>query len=183
MATVGISNAVLDVAGFTLIQRMSPNEARVAVLGLIDSAANGGPALGGLVAPFLIASAGIEGALVISGAILPVAAVLAWSRLQRLDEGGPAAARRVELLRSQPLFAPLSLVTIEHLAGVMEPVTFEAGSWLMREGDYGDRYLLIDTGEADILRFGELIGRIGPETARARSPSSTTCPGRRRCGR
>jgi hypothetical protein len=162
MATVGISNAVLDVAGFTLIQRMSPNEARVAVLGLIDSAANGGPALGGLVAPFLIASAGIEGALVISGAILPVAAVLAWPRLQRLDEGGPAAARRVELLRSQPLFAPLSLVTIEHLAGVMEPVTFEAGSWLMREGDYGDRYLLIDTGEADILRFGELIGRIGP---------------------
>ena len=56
---------------------------------------------------------------------------------------------------------------IEHLAGVMEPVTFEAGSWLMREGDYGDRYLLIDTGEADILRFGELIGRIGRETARA----------------
>jgi hypothetical protein len=162
LAAVGISNAVLDVAGFTLIQRMTPNDARVAVLGLIDSAANGGPAIGGLIAPFLIATAGIQGALVIAGVILPVAAVLAWSRLQRLDEGGPAAARRVELLRAQPLFAPLSLVTIEHLAGSMEPVAFDAGAWLMREGEYGDRYVLIDQGEADVTRFGEVIGRLGP---------------------
>ena len=162
MVGVGISNAVLDVAGFTLIQRMTPNAARVAVLGLIDSAANGGPALGSLIAPLLIATVGTQGALVVSGAILPIAAILAWSRLRRLDEGGVAAARRVELLRAQPLFAPLSLVTIEHLAGSMQPVSFEAGDWLMREGDYGDRYLLIDTGEADVARFGEIIGRLGP---------------------
>ena len=162
MAGVGISNAVLDVAGFTLVQRMTPNAARVAVLGLIDSAANGGPALGGLIAPILIATAGTQAALVVSGAILPIAAVLAWSRLRRLDEGGAAAARRVELLRSQPLFAPLSLVTIEHLAGSMEPVTFEAGAYLMREGDYGDRYLFLDRGEAEVSRFGEIIGRLGP---------------------
>jgi MFS family permease len=162
MAAVGISNAVLDVAGFTLVQRMTPNNARVAVLGLIDSAANGGPALGGLIAPLLIATVGTQGALVISGVILPIAALLAWSRLRRLDEGGVAAARRVELLRAQPLFAPLSLVTIEHLAGSMQPVRFQAGDWLMREGDYGDRYLLIDSGEAEVARFGEVIGRLGP---------------------
>jgi Cyclic nucleotide-binding domain len=162
MAVIGLSNAVLDVAGFTLVQRMSPNAARVAVLGLIDSAANGGPALGGLIAPALIAGAGVQGALVVSGAILPVAAILAWSRLRRLDEGGPAAARRVELLRGQPLFAPLSLATIEHLAGSLQPVTLEAGTWLMREGEPGDRYLLIDRGEADVSRFGEMIARLGP---------------------
>ena len=161
MVAVGISNAVLDVAGFTLVQRMTPNAARVAVLGLIDSAANGGPALGGLIAPLLIATVGTQVALVVAGSILPVAAVLAWTRLRHLDEGGAATARRVQLLRSQPLFAPLSLVTIEHLAGALQPVTFQAGAILMREGDYGDRYLLIDTGQADVSRFGELIGRIG----------------------
>jgi len=64
-------------------------------------------------------------------------------------EGGPAAARRVELLRAQPLFAPLSLATIEHLAGSLRPVTFDPDAWLMREGDPGDRYVLIDRGEAD----------------------------------
>ena len=162
MAAVGLSNAVLDVAGFTLVQRMSPNAARVAVLGLIDSAANGGPALGGLVAPALIAGIGLQGALVVSGAILPVAAAIAWTRLRHLDEGGPAAARRVELLRAQPLFAPLSLATIEHLAGSLVPVTVEAGAWLMREGEAGDRYVLIDRGEAEVSRFGEVIGQLGP---------------------
>lgn len=161
MAAVGISNAVLDVAGFTLVQRMTPNAARVAVLGLIDSAANGGPAIGGLVAPFLIAAIGIQGSLIVSGVLLPIAAALAWTRLRRLDEGGAAAARRVELLRSQPLFAPLSLATIEHLAGSMRPVTFEPGAWLMREGEEGDRYLLIDRGEADLSRLGQPIGRLG----------------------
>jgi len=162
LAAVGISNAVLDVAGFTLVQRMTPNESRVAALGLIDSAANGGPALGGLVAPALIAGIGTQGALIVSGAILPIAAILAWPRLRRLDEGGPAAARRVELLRAQSLFAPLSLATIEHLAGSLRPVTIEAGAWLMREGEPGDRYLLIDRGEAEVSRFGEVIGRLGP---------------------
>jgi hypothetical protein len=162
MAAIGISNAVLDVAGFTLVQRMTPNAARVAVLGIVDSAANGGPAIGGLAAPLLIAAIGIKGALVASGVLLPIAAALAWTRLRRLDEGGAAAARRVELLRSQPLFAPLSLATIEHLAGSMRPIAFDPGSWLMREGEEGDRYLLIDRGEADLTRLRGSIGRLGP---------------------
>jgi MFS family permease len=159
---VGVSNAVLDVAGFTLVQRMAPNAARVAVLGLIDGVANAGPALGGLVAPALVAGIGIQGALIASGMILPFAAFLAWSRLQRLDEGGPAAVHRLELLRGQPLFTPLSLATIEHLASRLVPIHAEAGTWLMREGDPGDRYLLIDAGECELSRFGQIIGTLGP---------------------
>ena len=33
MTMVGVSNSVLDVAGFTLVQRTTPNQSRVAVLG------------------------------------------------------------------------------------------------------------------------------------------------------
>jgi CRP-like cAMP-binding protein len=32
----------------------------------------------------------------------------------------------------------------------------------MREGDPGDRYVLIDRGEAEVTRLGEVIGRLGP---------------------
>ena len=39
MVVVGVSNAVIDVAGFTLLQRAIPNAARVAVLGLLISGA------------------------------------------------------------------------------------------------------------------------------------------------
>ena len=31
----------------------------------------------------------------------------------------------------------------------------------MREGDPGDRYVLIDRGEAEVTRLGEMIGRLG----------------------
>ena len=161
MILVGLSNAFLDVAGYTLIQRTTPNEARISVLGLTDGLANLGPAAGGLVAPFLISSIGVQGALVVTGSLLPIAALLLRSLTRDVDEGGPAAARRVELLRGQPLFAPLSLATVEHLAATMRPRHFDAGEWLMREGDAGDDYELIDAGDVEISQGDAVLRTLG----------------------
>ena len=157
MLAVGVSNSLLDVAGFTIVQRTTPNAARVAVLGLLDGIANLGPAIGGLVAPLLIASAGVPGALVLTGALLPLTAAVLGLATRHLDEGGPAAARRVELLRGQPLFAPLSLATVEHLAASLVPVRFDTGAWLIREGDVGEDYFLIDDGAVEITQGDRLL--------------------------
>ena len=162
MAAVGVSNAFIDVSGFTLIQRMTPNSRRIAVLGLIDSVANGGVALGGVIAPVLIETMGIRGALVASGLILPFAAVLLTPALRRMDEGGVGGARRVELIRGEPLFAPLSLATVEHLAGALIPVAFADGDWLMREGEPGVDYVLIDTGNVEVSQEGTVVRTMGP---------------------
>lgn len=162
LLTVGISNALLDVAGFTLAQRTTPNAARVAVLGLIDSVANLGPAVGGIVAPLLIVGFGTRGALVVTGAILPLVALAILPRMRRLDEGGPAVARRVELIRLLPMFGPLSLATVEHLAARLEPVHVAAGEWLIREGERGESFLLIDRGEVAVSRDGTPLRTLGP---------------------
>ncbi len=162
MGAIGISNALIDVAGFTLLQRTTPNAARVAVLGLLDSVANLGPALGGILAPILIAALGPQAALIATGAILPLTAIVAWPALRRLDEGGPAAARRVELIRAQPLFVPLSLATVEHLAARLVPVAVDVGDWILREGEPGDRYVLIDTGEIEVSQGGRPVRTLGP---------------------
>lgn len=162
MAAIGLSNAVLDVAGYTLAQRTTSNASRVGLLGLIDGVANLGPALGGIFAPLLIAAVGTAGALVVTGAILPIVAVITWPATRRLDEGGPVAARRVALLRGQPTFAPLSLATVEHLAACMTPVRFADGEWLMREGDVGDRYLLLDAGKVEVVQQERPVRELGP---------------------
>ena len=162
MLAVGFSNALLDVSGFTLAQRTAPNAARVSVLGLIDSVANLGPAIGGILAPLLIELVGIRGALVATGIILPIVAVVAWPAVRRLDEGGPAVARRVELIRAQPLFVPLSLATVEHLAGRLAPIRVEPGAYLLREGDPGDSYVLIDGGTIEVSRNGHVVRTLGP---------------------
>lgn len=162
MFAVGISNSLLDVAGLTLIQRLTPNESRVSVLGLFDSVANGGVAIGGIVAAVLAAAFGTQGALIATGAILPVVALLTWPLLRQVDEGGPAGARHVELLRGEALFAPLSLATVEHLAARLVPATFDDGAWMMREGDLGVEYLLIDTGTVHVSRSGQSLRTLGP---------------------
>ncbi len=162
MLAVGVSNAFLDVAGFTLLQRTTPNAARVAVLGLVDAVANGGVALGGVLAPILVAGLGIQGALLVAGSILPIAALLASPALLRLAEGGVASAQRVAVIRRDPLLAPLSLATVEHLAGSLSPAAWAPGALLMREGEPGTDYLLIEAGEVEISQAGTPLRRLGP---------------------
>ncbi len=162
MMVIGVSNALIDVAGFTLAQRTSPNDSRVAVLGLLDGVANAGVALGGILAPILIAWLGIRGALVVTGAILPIAALLVWPALRRVDEGGEGLTQRSELIRGVPLFAPLSLATVDYLASRLEPITATDGQWLMREGETGDRFYLIETGEIEVSRDGKVLRAMGP---------------------
>lgn len=162
MVAVGVSNTFIDVSGFTLIQRMTPNASRISVLGLVDSVANGGVAVGGVVAPVLIEVLGIRGALVASGLVLPIVAILIAPALRRSDEAGVADVRRVRLIRADPLFAPLSLATVEHLAGSLRPVAFDDGDWLMREGEPGREYLLIDTGDVEVSQAGRAVRMLGP---------------------
>ena len=192
MVVIGISNALIDVAGFTLAQRTSPNDSRVAVLGLLDSAANAGVALGGILAPVLIAWLGIRGALVVTGSILPVAALLVWPVLRKVNEGGAGLAERSERIRGVPLFAPLSLATVDYLAARLEPFAAADGDWLMREGEAGDRFYLIDTGDIEISQGGRTLRTLGPgagvgeiallhdvprtASVQARRPGHRVCP-------
>ena len=162
MLVVGLSNAVLDVSVFTLLQRLTPNASRVAVFGLIDFVANGAFALGGVLAPPLIAAAGIEQALVVTGAILPVVALLSWPIIRRVDEAGQGDPRRIALLRGDPLFAPLSLATVEHLAGSLVPRHFDTGAELIREGDRGTDYLLVEAGQGEVVQHGAVVRELGP---------------------
>jgi MFS family permease len=162
MVAIGVSNAFIDVSGFTLIQRMTPNASRIAVLGLLDSVANGGVVLGGILAPFLIEGVGIRAALIVGGLVLPVASILIAPALRRTDEGGVADPGRVELIRGDPLLAPLSLATVEHLAAVLEPLEFADGDWLMREGEPGDQYVLIETGSVEVSQAGVPVRTLGP---------------------
>ena len=128
MVVVGASNAVLDVVGFTLLQRAVPNAARVAVMGLLISGAGATMAVGGFLAPILVDRLGIEGALVATGAILPLLAMLTWPGIRNADRAAVVDTAKLTRIRADPLFAPLSMAMIEQLAGQLVPVTFEAGA-------------------------------------------------------
>jgi CRP-like cAMP-binding protein len=48
------------------------------------------------------------------------------------------------------MFAPLSIAKKERIASDLIPLTVHAGEVVIRSGDYGDRFYLVDAGELDI---------------------------------
>jgi predicted MFS family arabinose efflux permease len=162
LAIVGMSNALLDVTGFTLLQRSTPNDARIGVMGILESLAAAAAAAGGLLASGLVSWLGIGGALVAAGAILPLAATITLPALRRAESRADPHEAESKLLRADPLLGLLSLSIVEELATVLEPADFEPGAFLIREGEAGDRYLIIASGEVEISQAGIVLGRLGP---------------------
>jgi MFS family permease len=162
LAIVGLSNAILDVTAFTLLQRSSPNEARVGVMGLLDSGAAASAAIGGVLASLLVGALGIGASLAVTGAILPVAAAATLPALRRAESEAVSYEAQARLLRADPLLGLLSLSVAEELAAVLERIEFGDGDALIREGEGGDQYLMVASGEVEVSRGGEPLRRLGP---------------------
>lgn len=162
MLLIGTANAVVDVTAYTLLQRTTPRDRRVGVLGLFDSLANGGQATGGIIAPILVATTGIQGALVVAGLVLPIAAILLWPGLRASDPGALRGDRRFDLVRAIPLFGPLSLAAVEDVASQLRPVVFAQGEFLIRQGEPGLEYFIIDMGEIEVTQDGRVLRTLGP---------------------
>jgi hypothetical protein len=158
----GISNALLDISGFTLIQRGVSNEDRMTVFAVFEGLLGVGLLIGSLLAPAVVAAFGARGGFVVAGAILPLLAVATARPILRLFAGRALAAEQLELLRRNPLFAPLPLTALDRLAESLVPTTLEPGEVAMREGETGEHYLLIEHGEVDVTASGRLLRACGP---------------------
>ena len=155
LGIVGASNSVEDVSGFTLLQRAIPDDALSGVLGLIWGTAMGALALGSVVAPFLVRELGARAAFVVVGFLLPVLAIAGLRRMRALDEVA-APTRQQLLVDDVPMFAPLSLAAKERLATKLFPLDVPEGATVVRIGDVGDRFYIVDSGTVRIgLEEGE----------------------------
>jgi MFS family permease len=161
LALVGAGNTLVDVSGITLLQRATPEELLGRVFGVLESVAIASVAVGAGLMPVLLHLVGVRASFLITGALLPLVTIPLWQRLRRLD-APTVAPRRSELLRGDPIFAPLPEAVIEQLASSLEPVTLPAGQVLFHEGDAGDRYYLIDSGSVRIEPPGQAPVELGP---------------------
>lgn len=150
LAIIGAANSVEDVSGFTLLQRAIRDDALSGVLGLIWGAAMGALALGSIATPLLVRELGARTAFVLVGVLLPVLTIAGFRRMRALDD--LAAPTRQQLLVDEvPIFAPLSLAGKERLATKLTAVDVLAGEVVVRAGEVGDRFYIVDSGT---LRIG-----------------------------
>ena len=161
MVVVGVANAVFDIAIFTIIQRGTSNEERAPIFALLEGLVGAGLVIGSLLAPVLLDAFQIRGALAITGAILPITALVVYGRIGRAERVAVIDEDRLHLLRTVPVFEELPLTAFERLAGALEPLEFQAGDTIMREGDRGDRFVVIDTGEVEVSADGKPMSRLG----------------------
>jgi MFS family permease len=155
LALLGVGNSLVDVAAFTLVQRAVPDDVLARVFGVIQMLWLGSVGLGAIAAPALIGWLGLEGALIATGAALPVLVALFGRQLARIDAASVAPdADELRILTSIPIFAPMPGASLEHLAGRLVPLRLESGTMIVREGDAGDRFYIVAEGEVEISEGG-----------------------------
>ncbi|HVL61752.1 MAG TPA: MFS transporter [Microbacterium sp.] len=162
LAFVGVGNALVDVAGFTLIGRLAPDVVLARVFGVLESLVAVSIGVGAVLAAAMIAWFGIPAALIAIGLLCPLLAVLSVRRLRRMDRSVVVLDVDIGLLQRVPMFDPLPLPAIEQLARGLESLEVPAGRAVVTEGEIGDRYYVIESGEADVLGDGRIVATLGP---------------------
>ena len=154
LAVVGAANSVEDVAVFTLLQRIVPDELLTRVLGVLWGLAMGAVALGSIAAPALVGLVGPRSAFAVAGGVLPLLVVLAYRRLATIDRA-TVPAPELELIDRVPMFAPLSVAGKERIAAKLSPRLVRAGEVVITAGDAGDGFYIVGDGKLDIDAGGK----------------------------
>src|SRR5215831_4408206 len=154
LVVVGIGNAVVDVAVFTLVTRLAGPRTAGKVLGALEFVALAGLATGSILTPPLLHVFGVRGTLALLGGGLAVLALAHAARFRRLDRAMPAPGPETGLLQNLPMFTPLPLARTELLEAEIEPRQFRAGAVVIREGEAGHDFHLIVEGSAAVSARG-----------------------------
>jgi CRP-like cAMP-binding protein len=65
-------------------------------------------------------------------------------------------------LKTIPLFSSLSDKALDTLSVFASETSVSTGKRLVHEGDYSYDLIVIETGTADVIKGGEVIGALGP---------------------
>jgi hypothetical protein len=161
LALAGMGRVVMDVAGRTLLQRVSPDLLLSRVFGVLEGIDNGSLAVGSVLAPALLLVAGTRGAFILAGVALIGFTALSWRRLLRTDAAGLARPRELAALMGVPFFVSLSGPALERLAAALIPVTARPGSSIITQGQMGDRFYIIASGEVQVTVDGTSVRTMG----------------------
>jgi MFS family permease len=160
IAVSGVGLSLLDATGRTMLQRSVSDETLARAFGLLEGFTMAGLGLGSILVPILVASLGLQPAIVVVGAILPALALLSAPGLRRIDARTVVPERELTLLAMVPMFAPLRPEVLGSLARHATWATFPAGATMIAEGDHGDRYYVLSTGVLRVSHEGTLLGTI-----------------------
>ncbi|HWM74068.1 MAG TPA: MFS transporter, partial [Nocardioides sp.] len=162
LACVGVGNSLIDLGGFTLMARLAADEVLARVFGVLESLVALSIGVGAIVASLVVDEAGVRPALVTIGLLCPVLAVASWRRLRGMDRSIGVRDHDIDMLQAVAMLNVLPLPAIEQLARGLEPVEVPAGHDVVQQGDVGEHYFVIESGEAEVIGDGQVVATLGP---------------------
>jgi CRP-like cAMP-binding protein/predicted MFS family arabinose efflux permease len=160
VAVWGIGMAVADVATLSLLYRLLDIPLLPRVTALIESSKLALEGLGGLLAPLLVTTIGIRGALVAAACPLPVVVCTRWRMLHRLDASAGERTQVLTLLHGVPCLEPLDMASLGFVATAVVRLDVDGGTDLVCQGDPGDSFYVVRDGTADVLVDGFCVGTV-----------------------
>jgi MFS family permease len=157
LVAAGVALTLMDVAGRTALQRAVHDEVLARVFGILEGLMTVCLAIGSILLPVAVALFGIPVAAVGFAALVPFVVLLASPGLRGIDRRADVPVRALALLRRLPLFAALAPPTLESLARSGMWQTVPPSAVVIREGDPGERFYVLETGAVDVSRVGEHI--------------------------
>ena len=161
-ALMGVGNTLVDVSGFTLMQRSVDDAVLARVFAVFETLFLLTVSMGAIATPLLLEVFGNQTTLIIVGVFLPIVMLLTWKQLSAMDRESIVPERQLALLRGIPIFAPLPSAALESLAGAMELKTVPAGTQIFAQGDAGDLFYVVASGRVEVVKDGEPITLVGP---------------------
>ena len=162
MLAVGVGNALLDVSGFTLIQRLCADRSLGRVFGVLFTFGIAMGGVGAFTAPILASALELRPVLIVVGAILPLLALTLLGRFRRIDERSEPTPELLSLFSNISLFAPLPPTTIEKISARCSVAELSAGTVIISEGDHGDWFYAIIAGRVQVRRGTVVQCTFGP---------------------
>ena len=157
IAVGGIGGTTLDIAGRTVLQRVADPGTLTRVLGSLEGLSTLAMAAGAIVAPLIAATSSVPVALAVTGLVLPVTIGVAWRPLSGIDRRVRVPVRELALLRFDRILSPLPAPKLEAVASSARWITLEPGERLIREGDPGDRYYVLESGALRVTQGGRVL--------------------------
>jgi len=161
VAAWGVGMAVADVTTLSLLYRLLATPALPRATGAIEASKLALEGLGSLLAPVLVIDIGVRGALLVAASPLPIVVVAGWRMLHTVDVTAGERSRVLELLHGAACLQPLDMAALEALVARVVPVTVPEGIDVVRQGDAGDLFYVVEAGKADVLVDGFYVGEVG----------------------
>ncbi len=146
-ALTGAGKSLLEVAARTLLQRNVDPGLLSRVFGVQEALMLLALATGAAIVPTLVASLGPRAAFVGAGLLLPLFGILTWQRLRTIDAEALPLPDAFELIRHVEMFQHLPAAALEGLVRRMQPSDHAAGDVVIRQGDHGTRFYVVESGE------------------------------------